>query len=345
MITLKTGIIGSGKSLSAVEELAALIERWQTPRGEAERRPVYVHGIRGLALLHKPLPIFPAGGRPGDPVELDDKGRPSAQIAVDWSAVPEGSLVIIDECQDAFPPRATSSKVPEHVAWCQRSRHNAVDIILITQHPRLIDSTLRTFVGKHQHYRRVFGGPRAFVYEWDSCSDGLQYKSATKRLWSYPKRAFSWYTSADEHTKQSFRIPSWVIVPAVAILAGFYLIPKAALTLTGASSGKGISSQSSAPAPTVAGLPPLPLPASSAPGAQPSQSGNAAADEPPPRLRYAGCIAMKARCLCLDADGYQVPVEPAQCRQSSRDYGAVIPYPVKAPDPHPAASAPHTVGA
>ena len=40
MITLKTGIIGSGKSLSAVADLAALSDRWQTPAGESERRPV-----------------------------------------------------------------------------------------------------------------------------------------------------------------------------------------------------------------------------------------------------------------------------------------------------------------
>lgn len=339
MITLKTGIIGSGKSLSAVADLAALSDRWQTPAGEAERRPVYVHGIRGLSLPHKPLPIYPAGGRPGDPVQLDDKGRPSGAIAVDWSAVPEGSLVIIDECQDAFPPRATSSKVPEHVAWCQRSRHHAVDIVLITQHPRLIDSTLRTFVGKHEHYRRMFGGARAVVYEWDSCSDGLQYKSATKRLWGYPKRAFSWYTSADEHTKQAFRVPAWAIVPVLAVVGGLYAIPNAFSTLTGAASGKGIAASTPASAPALPGLATLPgLPA---PAEHPAQPTTADLPIQPARPKYAGCLTMRARCLCLDADGYEVPTEPAQCRQSAREYGAAIPYPVKAPDlPAPPSSAP-----
>lgn len=340
MITLKTGIIGSGKSLSAVADLAALSDRWQTPAGESERRPVYVHGIRGLSLPHKPLPIYPAGGRPGDPVQLDDKGRPSSTIAVDWSAVPEGSLVIIDECQDAFPPRATSSKVPEHVAWCQRSRHHAVDIILITQHPRLIDSTLRTFVGKHEHYRRMFGGPRAVVYEWDSCSDGLQYKSATKRLWGFPRRAFSWYTSADEHTKQAFRLPAWLIVPLLGLVIGVYSIPNAFSTITNAASGKGLSpTAASASAPAIPGAPSVPP----TPHAQPADVITAEQTEPA-RPKFAGCLTMRARCVCLDLEGYEVPTEPAQCRQAAREYGTAIPYPVKTPDQPPrietAASAP-----
>jgi zona occludens toxin len=338
VITLKTGIIGSGKSLSAVADLAALSDRWQTSAGEAERRPVYVHGVRGLSLPHKPLPIYPAGGRPGQDVELDDKGRPAGTIAIDWSAVPEGSLVIIDECQDAFPPRATSSKVPEHVAWCQRSRHHAVDIVLITQHPRLIDSTLRTFIGRHEHYRRMFGGARAVVYEWDSCSDGLQYKSATKRLWNYPKKAFSWYTSADQHTKQTFRIPAWVAVPVLALVGGLYAIPNAFITLTGAASGKGLGNTSataaSAPAPAIPGaLPGLPAPTQ--PGAEVITT-----DLEPARPKFAGCLTMRARCLCLDTDGYEVPTTPAECRHAAREYGAAMPYPVKAPDQPPARPAP-----
>lgn len=340
MIVLKTGIIGSGKSLSAVAELAALSDRWQTAAGEAERRPVYVHGIRGLALPHKPLPIYPATGRPGDAVELDDKGRPSGTIAVDWAAVPQGSLVIIDECQDAFPPRGSSSRVPDHVAWCQRSRHNAVDIVLITQHPRLIDSTLRTFVGKHEHYRRMFGGARAVVYEWDSCSDGLQYKSATKRLWNYPRKAYAWYTSADEHTKQSFRIPAWVAVPVLAVVGGLYTIPNAFTTLTGAASGKGIShtTAASAPANPVPGLPGT-LPGLPMPTTAPAAPRDAITTELPPapaRPKFAGCITMRNRCTCLDPDGYEVATEPAQCRHAAREYGVAIPYPTSTTDQRPA---------
>lgn len=217
-----------------------------------------------------------------------------------------------------------------------------MDIVLITQHPRLIDATLRTFVGRHQHFRRMFGGARAVVYEWDSCSDGLQYKSATKRLWQYPRKAYAWYTSADEHTKQTFRLPAWVAVPVLAILGGLYTIPSAFTTLTGAATGKGIgttsASAASAPAPAIpAALPGLPTPT-----AHPSDV--ITADHEPARPKFAGCLAMRTRCLCLDTDGYEVATTPAECRHAAREYGAAIPYPVKTPDQpprvEPAASAP-----
>lgn len=340
MITLKTGIIGSGKSLSAVEELSKLLAKWQTEAGQGERRPVYVHGIRGLALDHMPLPVYPVRGKPGDPVELDPMGRPTSEIAIDWSAVADGALVVVDECQDMFPPRGTAQKVPEHVAWLQRSRHHAVDVILITQHPRLIDSTVRAFVGKHEHYRRAFGGARAIVYEWDSVSDGLKYSTATKRLWNYPKKAFRWYKSAEAHTKQSFRIPAWIAVPILGIALGVYAVPKAAMVMYGASTGKGVAasppaaSAPAAPAPTVlAGasvtVPPPPVAASAvqhqAAASEPSGErgeGSALPDRP---VALAGCVAMRDRCSCFDTDGRKVEKEPQACHTAINVAGAVLP--------------------
>lgn len=331
MITLKTGIIGSGKSLSAVAELAALQDRWRTPAHEAERRPVYVQGIRGLALDHLPLPIYPAKGSPGDPVELDDKGRPLDTIVIDWASVPTGALVIIDECQDAFPPRGSAAKVPEHVAWLQRSRHHAVDVVLITQHPRLIDSTVRAFVGKHEHVRRLFGSGNATIYEWDSCSDGLSYKTATKRLWPYPRKAFKWYTSADEHTKQSFRLPAWIAVPVLGIAFGVYSAPTAWHALHGAATGKGIGQvhAAAASAPVQPVVAPAVLAAASASPVDAPDAPRGGASAPV----LGGCVSMGSRCLCVDDKGHAAPMEPAACHRAAREYGDAIPYPsTPAPD-------------
>lgn len=340
MITLKTGIIGSGKSLSAVEELSKLLSGWQSSSKEADRRPVYVHGIRGLALDHLPLPIYPVKGNPGDAVELDPMGRPMDPIAVDWASVPDGALVVLDECQDAYPPRGNGTRTPDHVAWLQRSRHHGVDVVLITQHPRLIDSTVRAFVGKHEHYRRIFGGSRAVVYEWDTCSDGLSYRTATKRFWPYPRRAFRWYKSAEEHRKQSFKLPAWLLVPVMGIVVGVMAAPNAWHALHGAATGKGIG-QDHAPSTVSASGSPSPaagtlaVSAASAPGpvvdhvmaAKAGADGGGGredahdgGDSPQPQ----GCIADSSRCRCF-AGGRLVEKEQQACRDAISTAGKVMP--------------------
>ena len=50
MIELNTGVPGSGKTLSMVQQLAALVGRWE--RHPEEARPIFVHGIPELSLPH-----------------------------------------------------------------------------------------------------------------------------------------------------------------------------------------------------------------------------------------------------------------------------------------------------
>ena len=227
MITLKTGVPGSGKTLTAVSEIIAAFQA--AGASESVPRLVYTHGIPELSAPVVPLPVF-------NPVVLASakKGEGfSRAIEVDWAEVAPGSLVFVDEAQQIFPPRSSGSVVPGYVAFLNVHRHRGIDVVLLTQHPSLIDSAVRKLVGKHQHFRRVGGFAVHVRYEWDSCSETLAGKSvANRRVLAFPKRAFAAYKSAELHTKQRFSFPVWSLVPLFAVIGLVLGVPKVYQVLT-----------------------------------------------------------------------------------------------------------------
>lgn len=232
MIGLNTGVPGAGKTLSMVQELAALIDRWKAHPEEG--RPIFICGIPDLALPHAVMPL--------KSVQVAKAGAP--MLVPDWDEMPDGSLVIIDEAQGCFPPRSSASVAPAHVAWLNTHRHRGFDIWLTTQHPKLIDGSVRALVGKHKHYRRLFGGSRAMVYEWDACSDSLSgMNNAVTSHWSYPKKVFDWYKSAEIHTKQKFKLPKWLLILPMGILLAVIFVPRTYIVLSSIISGKGMPSK------------------------------------------------------------------------------------------------------
>lgn len=229
MITLKSGVPGSGKTLTAVAELLDAFRpgpwRWLRRIGlgplfersdSAGVRVVFTHGIPELTTPTIPLPVYAPvepRGKGGDLVQVRDRWE------VDWSVVPDGALVVVDEAQRVFPVRGAGSTVPGYVSWLNTHRHRGIDLVLITQHPKLIDGAVRKLVGQHQHYRRLLGGQRHAVYEWDHCSETLgNMKQATMRVANFPKRAFSAYKSAEVHTKQRFGAPLLIVGVLVGAL-------------------------------------------------------------------------------------------------------------------------------
>jgi len=180
MITLITGLPGAGKTLWALNLVKGLADK--------EQREVYYNGIADLRLPW---------------VELE-KGE-------DWVNCPAGSIIVIDEAQRVFRPRGVGSVVPPHVALLETHRHRGVDLVLITQHPKLADSNVRRLVGRHYHVCRAFGTKLARVHEWSEVNqdpDRSRADSVTHE-WRYPVESFSWYKSAEVHTHKA-RIPARV---------------------------------------------------------------------------------------------------------------------------------------
>ena len=201
MITLITGVPGSGKTLMAVSDLAKKVDK------EWAGRKIFVHGIPDLAIPTEPIP--------------DGHSIQDMHVWLKW---PEnnGSIIVIDEAQNIFPPRSAGSKTPEIVEWLHVHRHSGVDIILITQMPGRIDKQVRDLVGAHYHIHKTPLGVR-MRYFWDYCENNPKsgMKNARPEVYKFDKKAFSLYKSAEIHTK--VKTPKsrviWVI-PAALIVFG-----------------------------------------------------------------------------------------------------------------------------
>lgn len=195
MIEIVTGLPGAGKTLITLVRLKALAEK--------EGRPVYYSGIDDLKLPW---------------VELEK--------AEDWASVPPKSIVVIDEAQRVFRVRAPGSVVPKHVEALETHRHAGIDLVLITQHPMLLDTNVRRLAGRHIHTVRAFGAKFATLHEWGGVKEQCDKSRADsiESKWFYPAKAYDWYKSAEAHTHKMrfpWRVLWLFVVPVVLIGAAW----------------------------------------------------------------------------------------------------------------------------
>lgn len=199
MITLFTGAPGAGKTAAMVDIL----------RQEMGDRPIYVHYDQ-------------ASKRRSEQVVLHESLQIPHEIchADTWfKDVPDGSIIVIDECQEVWRARAAGSKVPEAIQALETHRHAGVDFFITTQAPRLIDPNVRGLVGRHVHIRDV-GWYGRWWYEWPECNEGLAWKTCqNKRRYKLPKKVFELYRSANVHTQAPRGVPPMLYVAAFLLLA------------------------------------------------------------------------------------------------------------------------------
>ncbi|BCB27454.1 hypothetical protein SKTS_23400 [Sulfurimicrobium lacus] len=297
MITLITGTPGAGKTLYTIaEELPKFSER-----------PLFVDGIPDLAIEHQQFPDT-----------LDNWHE--------WA--PDGAVLVIDEVQRTWRPRAASSTVPPGIAALETHRHKGIDIIVITQHPNLIDQNVRRLVGRHLHVRRVFGWGRAMVYEWDMATDPSRVKTAITRGWSYPKKAYKLYKSATVHTARGQRVPwaFWLAVAAIISVpfAGYYAYSRMHSRITG---------ESTAPL-TKTNDGQIHQPSANAPGGGAGQREEWSVEQfipahphfPESASAYrtlrtvvnmptvAACVSSRTKCQCYTEQGTRLLIDEHECR-------------------------------
>lgn len=190
MITLITGLPGNGKTLFALW--------WLKMKSEKEQREVYYNNIKDLNL---PWTAFEA-----------EK----------WMDVPHGSLVVFDEGQFVFAKKPNGSKLPDFYEKLATHRHLGLDIVIITQHPTLLDNFVRQLVGQHYHCVRKFGMERSTIYEWAAANPAPQniasQKSAISLKWKFPKEVYTYYKSAEVHTVKR-AIPAKLVLAALFVVA------------------------------------------------------------------------------------------------------------------------------
>lgn len=208
MINLLTGTPGAGKTCWLVNMLMT--------DPSVSQRPLFVHGIPHLKLPHEPIYCNSPVCEPCGKLREDQKAK--MQCAEDWPEwAPDGALLILDEVQNVWRPRASSSKLPDSVAKLETHRHRGLDFWIISQGPHLFDSNVRRLIGRHIHLRSSWQGRSEF--EWPECKDNVQSTSdAVRRSYSLPRRAFDMYQSASLHTKQKHRLPMGVYMLGVSLI-------------------------------------------------------------------------------------------------------------------------------
>lgn len=319
MITLITGAPGNGKTALAV---AMLLE-------ERGARPLFVSGIQELKIEHQPTP----------PVDDWTKEVPTLEdpnFTEHVFTFPPHSIIVIDEAQKLYRPRASSSKVPPYVAAFETHRHTGVDFWLITQHPGLLDSNIKKLVGRHVHIRSTPLG--RYLYEWPECGDPDTKTSrqlSASRRYKLPKKVFGLYKSATVHLKHRFRIPVAVYLLIVALviaaILGYFMYkryrditdaPSPLPGATGSPAAPGASSPNlGSPVPPGQGKPQL-TPQQYVQSLEPRlhQLAHTAPvyDEitRPTRVPVpAGCVSTPTRCQCYTQDATPYAVDESLCRQ------------------------------
>jgi zona occludens toxin len=307
MLTLITGTPGAGKSLYSVWEIARKVPGSTVENGQEIVHLKLYSNVKNLLVEHE----F---------IDGDDLNRWH-----EWAK--PGDVILFDEVQEVWRPRSLGSKVPDCIAKLETHRHMGVDLILVTQHPMLLDPNIRRLVNQHIHMRRITKTV-AMRYEWDHCENpGNTRTCVDSGVWFHPKKAYELYKSAQLHTKPTARMPkiAWLGLLALGGLA--YAAPMAYDRLSH-SMGKTqevIASPVSVPGQT-------PAAPEIKDGYLVSTVTTTSSDLPPPvvpdvppddKPKVSGCIVSPAaKCKCFDTDGRSVPVEPDLCPSTQAKSGA-----------------------
>lgn len=192
MITLITATPGSGKTLWAVKEIFARVN-------EADSWNIFTN-IEGLKL---------------------DSAKPLKDKFEDY---PPRSLVVIDEAQKIthFSKKykhPVKNEFHPEVEFLQTHRHaEFLDIIYITQAPRLLHADVLDMVGMHYHLHRPMGMKMATWWLWrfhvlNPNTKSTKGDAEDSGTFTYPKHLFGMYKSSqggdDSHGK--IKIPMKII--------------------------------------------------------------------------------------------------------------------------------------
>jgi len=301
-VELQTGLPGHGKTLYTLDRIEGIRKR--------TGRPVFYSGI---PIYKEKLPEW---------TELEDPKK--------WFECPSESIVVIDEAQRIFRPRASGSAVPPHEEQLETHRHGGIDLLLMTQRPGLISNNVRELVGRHLHIVRTFGMQSATVHEWGEIQLNTRSRAnSIKHMYRYNRKVYDWYKSAEAHTyKVNIPMKVWALGAIVLGLPiGIYAI------------GKHLDGLHNS------GSKPQPVASSAAPGAVPTLAPTGGAGRPRmnereyidqhrprvPGLAYtapiydevtkpvrapvpAACVQTESRCHCYSQQATRLEVPAELCR-------------------------------
>lgn len=227
-IILHTGLPGASKTLFTI----GFVKEW----AERESRQVYYYGITDLTL---------------DWILLEDPKK--------WFEVPPNSIVLIDEAQQIYRNRSIRADAPPHVTELETHRHLGIDLVLITQHPSLIDPAVRKLTQTHRHVVRLWGMEASTVHMWNGVKEACEKSrgDSQKTKYIFDRSLYGVYKSAEVHTmkrriplavKMLFFVPLFLAAAAYGVYA-LAIKPKISQVPAVVSSvGQGASGALAAPA-------------------------------------------------------------------------------------------------
>lgn len=194
MMILLTGQPGHGKSAYMITRIVAYLK---------EGRDVYQHGIKNFNFdkantLHETARAH----------YLEDPTK--------WQDLPDGSVVVLDECYSAFPNRNPGAKVPEHVEKLATHRHRGFDFIFVAQQSIQIDPFMKGLFEEHIHVKKKIGRYRKLL-RWSSFQSNVKSLCTDDQDWLMPSWPFEYFTSTVLNTSKN-RIPKWIIVIGASVL-------------------------------------------------------------------------------------------------------------------------------
>ena len=239
-----------------------------------------------------------------------------------------GDLIVVDEVQFIVPRGTLGRKPPLYIALLEVHRHYGVDFLFITQHPQLLDTTIRNLVGMHRHVRPVLGFPVCMVYTWDHAANPERYNLASKSKFIRRAEHYRLFKSAAAHVKPPTAGRSVLVVApillAIAVAGGIYFKHKF-------SPGQAVAAPVAASAPGRI-TPPVPA---SLPG-QAGMRARSVREAYPDVVEVAGCFARDDMCQCYGQDGGLVRVAERMCRVSASSFDGLVPWRKRLPQPEAA---------
>ena len=192
---LVTGQPGHGKTAYALDKAFEF---------KKQGREVYAHGIKDFDFAKAGMHF------------LEDPTK--------WQDLPDGSVILLDECYTVFPNRNPGAKVPDHVEAMARHRHRGFDFILIAQQGLQLDPFLRGLYEEHCHVRQTsIIKSKTKLKRWNQYQGNVQGACNDVLDWVRPKYVFDYYTSTTLVTTKR-RLPMWLVWLGCGVLALILLL-------------------------------------------------------------------------------------------------------------------------
>lgn len=203
MIYLITGVPGAGKTCYMVSQML------KDP--DFKNRPLYVDGVNELDANAIPYIDMPEG--------CDGSN---------WHTwLPDGAILVIDECQRYWRSRPGGRAVPDAVQAMETHRHKGIDIWLLTQDANKLDSAIRGLVEVHRHFSMSKLGVRRCMEWWQKVGNPVSrvdVKSATITPYFLDETAQKHYKSSVQHNEVKAKKSLWAIFLPVFFLFGILMM-------------------------------------------------------------------------------------------------------------------------